>query len=156
MSAYLIRQPFEPETSTNRYHLNIMKLRHSIIYASLSCIPYLLRLILLIFYSLLLIYCYHYFHLDPRINLKLSDSTFACHDTMSCEKLYNRPAVHTSSAPIIQNNYSRQVFFSALFTKDYFRGAVLLGYTLKIHHPYHPMYMMYFDSKLPDNMLQVV
>jgi hypothetical protein len=45
-------------------------------------------------------------------------------------------------------NYSKHAFFSALYTDDYLLGALILGYTIRKYHRYHPMYLLYFDDKL--------
>jgi hypothetical protein len=101
--------------------------------------------ILFIIYSICLINLYEYFSTQPDFSSKLLSSTYACHDTPSCAAKLGLLTNYTIPA---NKNYSKNAFFSALYTDNYLLGALILGYTIRKYHPNHPMYMLYFDSKL--------
>ncbi|CAF1341287.1 unnamed protein product [Rotaria sp. Silwood1] len=72
-------------------------------------------------------------------------SSYACHDTPSCAA---KNGLLTNQKVTINRNFSKNAFFSALYTDNYLLGALTLGYTIKKHHPNHPMYMIYFQDRL--------
>ena len=108
------------------------------------------RILLFIIYSILMIKFYDYFFIQPDFSSKLLSSSYACHDTPSC-------AVKTGlviNQTVIQNkNYSKNAFFSALYTENYLLGALILGYTIQKYHPNHPMYMLYFEDRLQNETI---
>ncbi|CAF1444273.1 unnamed protein product [Rotaria sp. Silwood1] len=111
-----------------------------------SWIRILLYLLLFIIYSIFIINFYEYFFVQPDFSSKLLSSSYACHDTSSCA-IKNGLLIRNEK--VIQNkNYSRNAFFSALYTDNYLLGALILGYTIQIYHPNHPMYMLYFQDRL--------
>ncbi|CAF4597564.1 unnamed protein product [Rotaria sp. Silwood1] len=111
-----------------------------------SWIRILLYLLLFIIYSIFIINFYEYFFVQPDFSSKLLSSSYACHDTPSCT-IKNGLLIRNEK--VIQNkNYSRNAFFSALYTDNYLLGALILGYTIQIYHPNHPMYMLYFQDRL--------
>jgi hypothetical protein len=101
--------------------------------------------ILFIIYSIFIINFYDYFFIQPDFSSKLLSSSYACHDTPSCSSkigLLTNPKIPQNK------NFSKNAFFSALYTDNYLLGALILGYTIRKYHPNHPMYMLYFDNKL--------
>lgn len=86
---------------------------------------------------------------SPCFSSTLLDSKVACHDSFSCDKETSKRTEPKSST-----NFSRRAFFSALYTDDQFLdGALILGYTIKKHHPHYPMYILYLNSMLSNRTL---
>lgn len=86
---------------------------------------------------------------SPCFPSTLLDSKVACHDSFSCEQKTSKRTKPKSSTYL-----SRRAFFSALYTDDQFLdGALILGYTIKKHHPHYPMYMLYLNSMLSNRTL---
>jgi hypothetical protein len=101
--------------------------------------------ILFIVYSICIINFYDYFFIQPDFSSKLLSSSYACHDTPSCAA---KIGLITNQTITQNKNFSKNAFFSALYTDNYLLGALILGYTIRKYHPNHPMYMLYFDNKL--------
>ncbi|CAF5074412.1 unnamed protein product [Rotaria sp. Silwood1] len=110
-----------------------------------SWIRILLYIFLFIIYSILIINIYDYFFIQLNFSPKLLSSSYACHDTPSCAA---KNGLLTNQKVTINRNFSKNAFFSALYTDNYLLGALTLGYTIKKHHPNHPMYMIYFQDRL--------
>ncbi|CAF3121099.1 unnamed protein product [Rotaria sp. Silwood2] len=112
-----------------------------------SWIRILLYIFLFIIYSIFIINIYNYFYVKLEFSPKLLSSSYACHDTPSCAA---KNGLLTNQKVIKNKNFSKNAFFSALYTDNYLLGALTLGYTIKKHHPNHPMYMLYFKDRLYD------
>ncbi|CAG8560041.1 9236_t:CDS:2 [Diversispora eburnea] len=65
---------------------------------------------------------------SPKYDSVLYDSNYVCHD-------------------------SKTSFFSSLYSDNYLKGALLLGYTIKKNHPNHKMYLQYFPGRLSTNTI---
>ena len=105
----------------------------------------LVYIFLFIIHSILFINIYDYFFVQPDFSSKLLSSSYACHDTPSCTAkigLLTKPTITQ------KKNFSKNAFFSALYTDNYLLGALILGHTIRKYHPNHPMYMLYFDDRL--------
>jgi hypothetical protein len=101
--------------------------------------------ILFIIYSICIINIYNYFFIQPDFSSKLISSSYACHDTPSCAAKIGLLTNNTISQ---NKNFSKNAFFSSLYTDNYLLGALILGYTIRKYHPNHPMYMLYIDDRL--------
>ncbi|CAF2799444.1 unnamed protein product [Rotaria sp. Silwood2] len=111
-----------------------------------SWIRILLYTFLVIIYSFFIINFYDYVYVQPDFSSKLLSSSYACHDTSSCA--VKNGLLITNQKIIINKNFSKNAFFSALYTDNYLLGALILGYTIRKYHPNHPMYMLYFQDRL--------
>ena len=100
---------------------------------------------LFIIYSIFLINFYDYFFIQPDFSSKLISSSYACHDTPSCAA---KLGLLTNQTIKQNKKFSKNAFFSALYTDNYLSGALILGYTIRKYHPNHPMYMLYFEDRL--------
>ncbi|CAG8484644.1 11441_t:CDS:2, partial [Dentiscutata heterogama] len=85
---------------------------------------------------------------EPNHNSSLYDGTYACHDSVSCGIKYGKSTYNPSTDPELN-----EVFISTLYTENYFRGSLLLGYTIKKHHPNHAMYLLYFPSQISASLI---
>lgn len=83
----------------------------------------------------------------PCFPSKLLSSKVACHDSYSCKERLS--SVITKA----NDNLPRRAFFSAVYTNNFIPGALLLGYTLRKHHPKHSIYLMHFEDSLSEEAL---
>jgi hypothetical protein len=120
-----------------RYHLKIQQ--------NFKNFRSLWMFIIFIIYSICIINLYDYYFIQPDFSSKLLSSAYACHDTPSCS---SKIGLSTNLTILQKKNFSKNAFFSALYTDNYLLGALILGYTIRKYHPNHPMYILYFDDKL--------
>jgi len=91
---------------------------------------------------------------EPDYRSPLMDNSYTCHDTESCAKKYGQELLRN---PIPDNTiYSRQAFFSSLYSDDYLDGALALGYSLKNYNPSHNIYMMYIPAQVTEETLCIL
>ncbi|CAF4931357.1 unnamed protein product, partial [Rotaria sp. Silwood2] len=89
-----------------------------------SWIRILLYIFLFIIYSIFIINIYNYFYVKLEFSPKLLSSSYACHDTPSCAA---KNGLLTNKKIIKNKNFSKNAFFSALYTDNYLLGALTLG-----------------------------
>ncbi|CAJ0827785.1 4796_t:CDS:2 [Entrophospora sp. SA101] len=94
----------------------------------------------------------------PVFNSDLYNSTFTCHDSLTCEQRYFMNNHHQNNSintptPTSTSSTPNNVFISSLYSDSYLPGILLLGYTIKKHHPNHKMYLIFFPDKLSENTI---
>ncbi|KAF0501895.1 glycosyltransferase family 8 protein [Gigaspora margarita] len=104
-------------------------------------------ILILILYSILLIVCFSESE-EEKYDSPIFDGTYACHDSISCGIKYGKSACNIST-----DSQFKEVFMSALYTENYFKGSLLLGYTIKKYHPNHAMYLLYFPSQISASLV---
>ncbi|CAG8821974.1 10742_t:CDS:2, partial [Gigaspora margarita] len=85
---------------------------------------------------------------EEKHDSPIFDGTYACHDSISCGIKYGKSACNIST-----DSQFKEVFMSALYTENYFKGSLLLGYTIKKYHPNHAMYLLYFPSQISASLV---
>jgi hypothetical protein len=140
----MINHRFYEKDKTISPRFNIQRNWKCFPLTAISCSSWI-RLLLLIIYSIFIINFYDYFFIQPDFSSNLLSSSYACHDTPSCTA---KLGLLKNQTTISNKNFSKNAFFSALYTENYLIGALILGHTIRKYHPNHPMYMLYFADGL--------
>ncbi|RHZ65102.1 hypothetical protein Glove_319g13 [Diversispora epigaea] len=152
----LLRETLKVSTGKVNSYKRILLNKHGLIRFIIKSIIFFGGLTI---FGILLIYIYETIK-TPKYDSVLYDDNYVCHDSKTCGIKYHGDNYNFTNDD--DNNNDKEInnttvaFFSSLYSDNYLKGALLLGYTIKKHNPNHQMYLQYFPGRLSiDTICQV-